>query len=491
VSGGAPIEGGAVYVYNWDGTNWVPEATLLPPSDVYLNGQRFGASLDISGNTIVVGAPNLSVTASNGGGIYVLTHNGTTWSTPQRIVSPIPALNEYFGSAVTIEDDRINVGMTDASTVFERVYVFRRINSNWTYTQAIHRNSSNLDFGQTITLANDELWASMPLETVAGFVNAGSMYAYQYTPDADLVVELADIPGWIAGFDMTYEITVTNNGQENATGVSVVDTLPLNVSFLSASAGCTPAANVVTCTIGNLNIGASQTVYIDVNINGSATGILTNQATVSSALPDPNTPDNTATQQTQVVPAPGVPTPLSPANGSSTNNTQPTFTWSAVNGITNYEIQLDIVDPPLATYSGFNIGTTFKPPAPLLYTTYYWRIRSLDEFDIPSPWSDTQILIVYSPDTVAPVRSVSNTAFPTLSWIPVSWANGYEVEISADKIFMTVVYSSGTLPPTATSYTSLDELPSGTWYWRVRALKSDDVTWSAWSNVETIQIIVP
>jgi hypothetical protein len=121
--------------------------------------------------------------------------------------------------------------------------------------------------------------------------------------------------------------------------------------------------------------------------------------------------------------------------------------------------------------------------------TYYWRVRSVDEFGVPSPWSDTFVLIVNAGNTVAPVRTVSQDGFPTVSWSPVTWATGYEVEFATDSKFLTYVFSSGMLLPTASSYTPLDEFGNGTWYWRVRALKADG-SWSAWSTVETLQVIV-
>ena len=485
--------GGGAHLYRWNGSNWAFVTTLVPPNnDSFSTNQSFGSAVDISGTTIAVSAYRFDHVTNEVGAVYVFTYDGTNWVFQQRIQRSNPLQFDRFGFSLSLENDRIAVGMPDAFNFSESAFVFRKIAPTWTQVQSLvpipNTNSDN--YGQNVVLENGELWITAPTKTISGANGAGTVYVYDYTPDADLTIELTDRPGVIAGFDLPYEITVTNNGQENATGVSVVDTLPANVAFVGATAGCTPAANIVTCAIGTLNIGASATVEIDVTVNGAATGVLNNQATVSSALPDPNTADNTATQQTQIVPAPGVPTPISPTSGSITTNTLPTFTWSAVAGITNYEVQLDIIDPPIGTYTGFNVGTTFKPPAPLLYATYYWRVRSVDDLDVPSPWSDTQILIVNAPDTVAPIRNVSNAAQPILSWTPVTWATGYEVEIGADKNFATASFSSGTLAPTESSYTSLYELPNGTWYWRVRALKADGVTWSAWSVPETIQVVV-
>ncbi|MEO8612913.1 MAG: hypothetical protein ABI690_33780 [Chloroflexota bacterium] len=491
---GSPTVGadGTTYIYHWDGSNWGLTQTLTPGSDSSSSTMSFGYSVAVNGTSIAIGAKAYSDPGKSGiGAVYTYTYDGANWNFQQLLKRSGGVPNDGMGISVSVEGSRIVAGMSAPASGSERAILFRNLGGTWTQVQNLTRNTTFDDYGQTVALENNELWVTAPFQTVGGASSAGTVYAYNYTPDADLAVELTDVPGVIAGFYMTYEVTVTNNGQENATVVSIVDTLPGNVAFVSATAGCTRAANIITCAIGNLNIGDSQTVEINVTVNGAATGILMNQATVSSALADPNMTDNSANQDTQVVPAPGVPTPISPVSGSSTTNTQPTFTWSAVSGITYYEVQLDIVDPPIGIYSGFNVGATFKPPAPLLYTKYYWRVRSVDDFNIPSPWSATQILFVNAPDTVAPIRNVSNAIQPILNWTPVTWATGYEVEIAADKNFAIASFSSGTLPATDSTYMSQYALPNGTWYWRVRALKADGVTWSAWSTPETIQVIAP
>ncbi|MBI1396702.1 MAG: S8 family serine peptidase [Betaproteobacteria bacterium] len=68
----------------------------------------------------------------------------------------------------------------------------------------------------------------------------------------------------------TYALTVTNSGPLIATGVSVTNTLPAGATFVSASAGCTQAAGVVTCTVPSLAVGAAQT--FDVTVQWNVTG---------------------------------------------------------------------------------------------------------------------------------------------------------------------------------------------------------------------------
>src|SRR5258707_8388716 len=76
-----------------------------------------------------------------------------------------------------------------------------------------------------------------------------------------LNISKADGPDPVAaGSNITYTISYSNTGNQNATGVVISDTIPANTAFVSATAGGTLAAGVVTWNIGGLAAGASGTV---------------------------------------------------------------------------------------------------------------------------------------------------------------------------------------------------------------------------------------
>ena len=85
-------------------------------------------------------------------------------------------------------------------------------------------------------------------------------------PEADLTVTKTASPDPVApGDDLTYTITVTNDGPDDATGVTVTDSLPPGVTFDpgSSTAGCVETMpGTVECNIGNLADGDSITVDI-------------------------------------------------------------------------------------------------------------------------------------------------------------------------------------------------------------------------------------
>jgi uncharacterized repeat protein (TIGR01451 family) len=103
-----------------------------------------------------------------------------------------------------------------------------------------------------------------------------------------------------ATHELTYTLLASNLGPQDATGVKVVDTLPASVTFVRASAGCSEAAGQVLCLVYNLAVGDVAEITIVVTPN--EVGLITNTARVDGAQLDPNPGNNTATQETTVIP---------------------------------------------------------------------------------------------------------------------------------------------------------------------------------------------
>ncbi|MBI5752953.1 MAG: IPTL-CTERM sorting domain-containing protein [Hydrogenophilales bacterium] len=101
--------------------------------------------------------------------------------------------------------------------------------------------------------------------------------------------------------DLTYTLTINNNGPQTATNVVLSDTLPPGALFISATTGCTHSAGIVTCVLGTLANGASSLVNIVIRLSNAGTAI--NNASVTSDVPDPNSANNTDSDTTPVAAA--------------------------------------------------------------------------------------------------------------------------------------------------------------------------------------------
>ncbi|HMJ04547.1 MAG TPA: hypothetical protein VK506_16515, partial [Conexibacter sp.] len=100
-------------------------------------------------------------------------------------------------------------------------------------------------------------------------------------PRADLsILKLARSNRPVPGRELTFELTVTNDGPSVARDVRVSDPLPDGLSFVSASQGCSFAAGTVTCTASSLAPGRSITYTVVTRVASSFTGTVENTATV-------------------------------------------------------------------------------------------------------------------------------------------------------------------------------------------------------------------
>ena len=184
-------DSGAAYVFKRTGSTWVNEAYLKAPN-VGIPDQ-FGASVSISGDTIVVGSIQESSSqttitngttaagngANNAGAAYVYKRTGSTWSNEAYLKAPNAGANDYFGFSVSISEDTILVGavweasnqttITNGTTASSdntaaksgAAYVFKRTGSTWAneaYLKAPNAegNATNGDeFGYKVSISSD------------------------------------------------------------------------------------------------------------------------------------------------------------------------------------------------------------------------------------------------------------------------------------------------------------------------------------------------
>jgi uncharacterized repeat protein (TIGR01451 family) len=123
-------------------------------------------------------------------------------------------------------------------------------------------------------------------------------------PAASITADVATTktgPATVApGGTLVYTIQVTNSGPDAAAVVVVTDTLPIGVTFVSATGSPSLAGNVLTWpTIASLASGAS--VTFSVTVTAPASGTLTNIAASTASTTDPNPANNNGSTTSRVV----------------------------------------------------------------------------------------------------------------------------------------------------------------------------------------------
>jgi uncharacterized repeat protein (TIGR01451 family) len=145
----------------------------------------------------------------------------------------------------------------------------------------------------------DDVWAHQPV--TSWFANDMVLikFSQEDAPgDTDLSVTKSDsLDPVMLGDQLTYTITVMNNGPNQATSVQVIDSLPATTTFVSSSPSQGTCSEAI-CDLGTLESGAMAT--IDIVVSTTAVGMITNTCNVTAAETDPDMSNNSATENTLI-----------------------------------------------------------------------------------------------------------------------------------------------------------------------------------------------
>lgn len=172
-------DGGAVYVFRFDGVSWIEEQILIP-ADVATNDE-FGVEVAIDGDVIVAS----SQLASAVGACYVYRFNGVSWIEEQKLSSPTGQAGGWFGRSVSVSGDRILVGASsmDVGGLFDvgTAYLFQFVGGSWQLEETFGPSGFGREFGYSVDLdsASGTLVVGEPLGSPRGFSATGSASIYE------------------------------------------------------------------------------------------------------------------------------------------------------------------------------------------------------------------------------------------------------------------------------------------------------------------------
>lgn len=176
-----------------------------------------------------------------------------------------------------------------------------------------------------------------------------------------------------------------------------------------------------------------------------------------------------------------------PLNNATDISTNTRFEWKPVDGAETYSIIIsknaDLSDP-IASASAM-VKNTFSLPASELElnTVYYWQVTAASTNDgttTSTTWTFTTAAakIAAIPGLLLPENAaILPTGTVELKWEVVSGAVSYDVQVSPDQNFATLLYDGK--GQTASSWTIDANTPEQTLYWRVRSVNGAGL--SAWS----------
>ena len=185
---------GAAYVFVRSGTTWTQQAYLKAFAPYYM--LKFGETVAVSGDFVVVGAPFEDINAigvngpplsgglMNSGAAFVFVRNGTSWSTDAYLKASDTEGGALFGSSLAASGDTLIVGawgeassstgvngeqMNTAALQSGAAYVFVRNGMTWSQQAYLKASNTGTEdfFGWTVALSKDTAVVGAPWEDSA------------------------------------------------------------------------------------------------------------------------------------------------------------------------------------------------------------------------------------------------------------------------------------------------------------------------------------
>lgn len=276
-------------------------------------------------------------------------------------------------------------------------------------------------------------WSTKPVFTIA----------LQKTPaNKSFTTDTTPTFTWNAVTGSTYTLQVDDNSDFSSPVA--------NFCTSNTVTSCTPTAAL-----------PANIYYWRVNLNGS-----------------PSAVSWTLTVTTSV---PTAPTLVDPPTNKVTNDSTPDLFWNAVSGTgITYEVQVDdqtaFNSPEFSPAATSLTQITVSPALP--DGKYSWRVRALNDLNVPGPWSLVRVFTIdtsdpAAPEVIGPLNNlITNDTTPTFSWKAVLGATSYRLDIATDENFTSFAPGGSGIVVIKSPYTPVvsNNLSNGQYWWRVQAL---------------------
>jgi len=230
------MDSGSAYAFTFDGSKWIEEAKLLPADGKA--GDRFGASVAISGNLAVMGAPLADALDPDTGAAYVFRYNGVNWVEEAKLMAVDGKANDQFGASVSISADYVVVGAPGADGS-GALYVYKFDGSVWSLEGKVIATDAapGQGFGGSVSISGDTI-----LSGAAGD-SAQTGAAYAYSIDTYHTASISANPGILqagGSTDLSWSwINALVVQVEPGIGTFAVDGDPIASDTVSVSPGAT------------------------------------------------------------------------------------------------------------------------------------------------------------------------------------------------------------------------------------------------------------
>lgn len=220
---GAPVWGtqsGAAYIYERTADGWQLLEQLIPDDGVPFDG--FGAGVAVSGEYALIGAPGRDDAGEDSGTVYVFRRIAGDWRQIDRIDAPESITPEGFGAVLDLDGPQAVIGMQNAALAYYRV------DQTWYLTAAMVPDAwpASADFATSIRLNGNLAIIGAPGDDAGALTDAGAAYVYEFTGSAwafraKLRAFFPDALDWFgAAVEIDQSIAVVGAPRDDAAGAS-------------------------------------------------------------------------------------------------------------------------------------------------------------------------------------------------------------------------------------------------------------------------------
>jgi FG-GAP repeat protein/IPT/TIG domain-containing protein len=170
---------GAAYAFVWSDGTWTEEAKLGASNGV--SGDWFGTAVAVDGDTAVVGARRREVSGQfAAGSAYAFLRSGGSWTEQSELLPPFAVAGDLFGYSVDVDGDTAVVGDPFDGTTGS-AYLFARRGTSWTRDQKliVSGASGTAEAGRSVALGVGLAVVGAWMDDPPAGAEAGAAYVFR------------------------------------------------------------------------------------------------------------------------------------------------------------------------------------------------------------------------------------------------------------------------------------------------------------------------
>jgi hypothetical protein len=184
---GSPGDGyyGAGYIYEKVSDEWTLSAKVSTPQSIYYEGNSIGCSVAVDDGVVMVGADGYtggSPAVIGKGYVFVFEKVSGVWTQQVRLEDPAGTTNDEYGAAISIKNGYAYIGKPGKNA--GEVMIYKKVGSSWTFVTRLYGVSTGGRFGECLATDGSALAVGAPFDDTAVAADVGSVQVFRKSGEA-------------------------------------------------------------------------------------------------------------------------------------------------------------------------------------------------------------------------------------------------------------------------------------------------------------------